>query len=77
MNVIMREQLAGISVKIVTKYLGIIGKICVQSQAWQQITMKNVEQVFIKELMIGNAPVSRFINGWEMFGKQNNQCRWI
>ncbi len=74
---IMREQLAGISVKIVTRCLGIIGKIVFQSQGWLQTIMKNVEQAFIKELMIGNAPVNWFINGWEMFGKQNNQCRWI
>jgi len=77
MNVIMREQSAGISVKIVTKYLGIIGKIVSQSKAWQQITMKNVEQVFIKELLIGNAPVNWFINGWEMVGKERSQCRLI
>ena len=77
MNVIMREQSAGISVKIETKYLGIIGKIVSQSKAWQQITMKNVKQVFIKELLIGNAPVNRFINRWEMFGKERSQCRLI
>ena len=73
----MREQLAGRSVRIVTKYLGIIGKIVSQSKAWQQITMKNVKQVFIKELLIGNAPVNRFIDRWEMLGKERSQCRLI